>query len=202
MSIPPELPPIMGDRMALTSAVDNLLDNAVKYSPPGAPGPVRSGSRRPRVDDPCPRSRLRHRRRRPGSCIREILPRQWRNLASGQRRGRGIEPGAADRGSPRRHSRLRQPCGRGHRFPHSVEDRMKSILVVEDEPAIATGLRDDLELDGYQRGCRGGWRRRHGCHRRESVRPGLAGCHAAEKGRFQRVPGIARVRRADARSFC
>ena len=27
---------------------------------------------------------------------------------------------------------------------------MKSILVVEDEPAIATGLRDDLELDGYQ----------------------------------------------------
>ena len=26
---------------------------------------------------------------------------------------------------------------------------MKSILVVEDEPAIATGLKDDLELDGY-----------------------------------------------------
>jgi signal transduction histidine kinase len=27
----------MADRMALTSAVDNLLDNALKYSPPGAP---------------------------------------------------------------------------------------------------------------------------------------------------------------------
>ena len=26
---------------------------------------------------------------------------------------------------------------------------MKRILVVEDEPAIATGLKDDLELDGY-----------------------------------------------------
>jgi DNA-binding response OmpR family regulator len=26
---------------------------------------------------------------------------------------------------------------------------MRNILVVEDEPAIATGLRDDLELDGY-----------------------------------------------------
>jgi DNA-binding response OmpR family regulator len=26
---------------------------------------------------------------------------------------------------------------------------MRSILVVEDEPAIATGLKDDLELDGY-----------------------------------------------------
>lgn len=37
LSIPPELPPIMGNRVALTSAVDNLLDNAVKYSPPDAP---------------------------------------------------------------------------------------------------------------------------------------------------------------------
>ena len=37
LSIPPELPPIMGDRMALTSAVDNLLDNAVKYSLHGTP---------------------------------------------------------------------------------------------------------------------------------------------------------------------
>jgi signal transduction histidine kinase len=36
LSIPPELPPVMGDREALTSAVNNLLDNAVKYSPSGA----------------------------------------------------------------------------------------------------------------------------------------------------------------------
>ena len=37
LSVPSELPPILGDRIALTSAVGNLLDNAVKYSPPGAP---------------------------------------------------------------------------------------------------------------------------------------------------------------------
>jgi signal transduction histidine kinase len=37
LSVPEELPAIQGDRMALTSAVENLLDNAVKYSPPGSP---------------------------------------------------------------------------------------------------------------------------------------------------------------------
>ena len=37
VSIPPALPAVLGDRVALASAVENLLDNAVKYSPPGAP---------------------------------------------------------------------------------------------------------------------------------------------------------------------
>ena len=36
-SVPEELPVILADRSALTSAVDNLLDNAIKYSPPGSP---------------------------------------------------------------------------------------------------------------------------------------------------------------------
>ena len=37
LSVPADLPAIQGDRVALTSAVENLLDNAVKYSPPGSP---------------------------------------------------------------------------------------------------------------------------------------------------------------------
>jgi signal transduction histidine kinase len=37
LSVPSGLPPVQGDRAALTSAVENLLDNAVKYSPPGSP---------------------------------------------------------------------------------------------------------------------------------------------------------------------
>src|SRR2546430_140782 len=111
---------------------------------------MRSGGQRPRGDDPRPRLRLRHRLRGPGTRLREILPRRRRNLAAGQRRRRRIEPGSADRGSPRGHSRFRYPRGRRYRFPHSLEDSMKSILVVEDEPAIATGLKDDLELDGYR----------------------------------------------------
>ena len=36
LSVPANLPAIQGDRVALTSAVENLLDNAVKYSPPGS----------------------------------------------------------------------------------------------------------------------------------------------------------------------
>ncbi|MEO5567025.1 MAG: HAMP domain-containing sensor histidine kinase, partial [Gemmatimonadaceae bacterium] len=32
-AIPDTLPPVVGDREALTCAVDNLLDNAIKYSP-------------------------------------------------------------------------------------------------------------------------------------------------------------------------
>ncbi len=37
LSVPAGLPPVQGDRVALTSAVENLLDNAVKYSAPGSP---------------------------------------------------------------------------------------------------------------------------------------------------------------------
>ena len=37
LAVPAALPPIQADRAALTSAVENLLDNAVKYSPPASP---------------------------------------------------------------------------------------------------------------------------------------------------------------------
>jgi signal transduction histidine kinase len=37
VSLPATLRAVTGDRVALTSAVENLLDNAVKYSPSGSP---------------------------------------------------------------------------------------------------------------------------------------------------------------------
>jgi signal transduction histidine kinase len=37
LSVPTGLPAIQGDRIALTSAVENLLDNAIKYSQAGSP---------------------------------------------------------------------------------------------------------------------------------------------------------------------
>lgn len=37
VDIPADFPPIRTDRLGLTSVVQNLLDNALKYSPPGAP---------------------------------------------------------------------------------------------------------------------------------------------------------------------
>ncbi len=37
VDIPADFPPIPADRLGLTSVVQNLLDNALKYSPPGAP---------------------------------------------------------------------------------------------------------------------------------------------------------------------
>jgi signal transduction histidine kinase len=37
VDIPANFPPIQADRLGLTSVVQNLLDNALKYSPPGTP---------------------------------------------------------------------------------------------------------------------------------------------------------------------
>lgn len=49
LSIPAGLPCVLGDGVALASAVDNLLDNAVKYSPKGSPVFLEAESRGPDV---------------------------------------------------------------------------------------------------------------------------------------------------------
>jgi signal transduction histidine kinase len=42
VDLPDDLPPVLGDASALTTVVDHLLDNAVKYSPGGEPVVVRA----------------------------------------------------------------------------------------------------------------------------------------------------------------
>ncbi len=51
VGIPPNFPHVRADRLGLTSVVQNLLDNALKYSPPGAPVRIRV--------EPCPGRQLR-----------------------------------------------------------------------------------------------------------------------------------------------
>ena len=75
---------------------------------------------------------------------------------------------------------------------------MKRILVIEDEPQMLLGLRDNLELEGYE--VAGGRRRRGGPRQGHSrPRPGDPGRHAAAQERLRRLPRAARALQPDAR---
>src|SRR4029078_6918130 len=64
-------------------------------------------------------------------------------------------PGETDRGRPWRQRVRGQLSGRRKHVHDRTQRRrgtagmMKRVLVVEDEPVIALGLRDSLEADGY-----------------------------------------------------
>ena len=91
---------VSGERARLDRAIANLLDNAAKWSPPGATVDVRLRDGELTVRDRGPG----HRRRRPAARVRPLLPRHRRA------RARGLGPRPGDRAARRRAPR-RAPCG-------------------------------------------------------------------------------------------
>ena len=103
------------------------------------------------------------------------------------------EPGTAAR------SRCTSPCRAAAR-PDVREPLMKRILVIEDEPQMLLGLRDNLELEGYevQTAADGD----EGLSKAGVVRPDLVHPrrHAAEEERLRRLPRAAARARTPRRS--
>ena len=90
-----------GTRERLARAVNNLLDNAARHSPPGGVVEVRAGRRRSARARP----RRRGRGRGPAAPVRPLLPRRVRARAA------GLGTGAGDRAPGRRAARRRRARG-------------------------------------------------------------------------------------------
>ena len=163
-TLPADLPLVRADAAQLERVFSNLIENAVKFSPPGTAGSdQRRRQRRARR-----RARGRPRQRDPTALplagVRAVLPWTWR----GRRR---IWPGTGDlprlRRGQRRPDRLAEREGRGdlvHRQLPSREPASRRrgrrgrrdmsagaprVLVVDDEPQIVRGLKILLRSAGY-----------------------------------------------------
>ena len=103
---------VIGDRRQLVSAAANLLDNAVKYSDPGAVVRGPGSHRRPLGRDRCHRPRHRHPGAGPRAGVRALLPRRpGAQSSDGRERWYGARAGhRAPRGE-------QSPRGGAGRFP-------------------------------------------------------------------------------------
>ena len=111
---------LVGARSRLERAVDNVLDNAIKWSPPGGTVDVRlaDGS----ADGARPRAR--HRRGRPAARLRPLLP--GRRGSRPARLGARARDRQADRRRPRR-QRHRRQRGRRRGARHAPLRRRRPI---------------------------------------------------------------------------
>ena len=98
---------LVGARSRLERAIDNVLDNAIKWSPPG--GTVDVAPRRRDPDGARPRAR--HPRRRSAARLRPLLPR--RRGSRPARLGARARDRQADRRRPRRQRHRRNADGGG-----------------------------------------------------------------------------------------
>jgi DNA-binding response OmpR family regulator len=175
-----DVPPILGDASALSQVLVNLLDNAAKYSSPGAPIEVSLCARNGWIElavadhgrgipeaelEPDLRRILSHRRRRDAASCRQ---RSW----SGPRSPCG-------RGAWRMHQR-RERCGPWEQVPGAAPGppvgagimKTTRLLLIEDDQDLAVGLTDALETEGYEV---------------ESAADGLSGLAEAQRGRYALV---------------
>ena len=161
IDVPPDLPQICVDRPAMIQALDNIVDNAIKYSTTRkyltVKGTATATSVTLTVRDrgtgiaaqgpvACLRTllsgRQRYRQRqRPRPADRETHRREpWRSDRGAQLRGIGnrSRPDAADRPPSKRVS-----------VPERSKHMAKRVLIIEDDKAIARLLRDNLEYEGF-----------------------------------------------------
>ena len=158
-----DVPAIRADRELLARVVWNLLDNAVKYSPPGRAVQVQLRNIAQPGIDSGDRRGIRNPEGRAGRDLRPVRPRLLGADAGHQGHRHRPGDGARDRPGPRRRSHGRErPRPGQHVHNHAAlravsrrrarergDGMTTQILVVEDDAGIALGLEEDLSIEGY-----------------------------------------------------
>ena len=158
VALPPETPKVTADPTLLEQVLVNVLDNAVKYAPAGAPIAVSadlsagsvavhvadqgigiSEEDLPHVFDSFFRARLGD-RTAPGTGLGLAIARGL--LEAMGRRDRRRQPASRWRGGLAWHRRHPAPAGR-------VVTVLGRVLVIDDEPQIHRFLKPALEASGY-----------------------------------------------------